>query len=1508
MSGHSSPQSPSAEPEPPVTQGAAAVAAMAPFTGAIRQWFLNSYASPTAVQLASWPVIAAGRHALITAPTGSGKTLTAFLWSIDGFLAGRLERGATRVLYISPLKALNNDIRRNLLTPLEELGADAGPQAIRVGVRSGDTDSSERQRLLRKPPEILITTPESLNILLTTAKGQLALNGVETVILDEIHAVLDSRRGVQLLTALEHLEHLCGPVQRIALSATVHPLDAVARYVGGRDADGAARTMEIIAPASDKAIELSVRFPAAARDIGASGGAIWDPLADSFREHIERNRSTLFFTNSRRLAEKVAYKLNEDEAEPIAFAHHGSLARGIRHDVEQRMKAGEIRAIVATSSLEMGIDIGSLDEVVMVQAPPSVASGLQRLGRAGHQVGATTVGSLYPTHAHDCLEAAVLAAGVDQRSLEPVQLLHNPLDVLAQVILSACAFEPWHRDALYALVCRAGPYHDLPRRAFDDVVQMLAGRYRGVRLAALRPRIDWNEETDTLTATRGAIMALYLSGGSIPERGLYQLRHADAGTLIGELDEEFVWEASVGQRFNLGTQSWQITRIDKNEVLVRQTDQAASLPPFWRADDLNRNAAFSERINDFLANAERLLTDENGSEHLRDDLMNGLRFDAVAAEELVEYLVRQRQHTNAALPHRDHLLIEHTRTAPGGYTGAGEMTQSVIHSLWGGSINRPWATALEAVLDQHRTAAVPVQLHVDNNCIIVQHDGSLDIEALLREVTADSLTPLLRKRLEGSGFFGAHFRQAAGRSLLLGRTSFQKRIPLWLIRQQAKKLLAEVRRFEDFPVLQETWRTCLKDQFDLPRLEAVLVALESGALRVTQVHTQTVSPFAGHAAFQQIMPYMYDDDTPLGGSTTSLSEAALELALTHQSERPAIDVTVIEDFECKRQRRAAGYAPQDATDALRFVEERVLLPERDWPLLDDVGPIADELILIVGAHRWLATRRQAQALIRLELAKAEQCYHTVLSRSGSGSESERFAPGSAAADLDGSSTRQIDDERSAVDVLHEVLAFYGPQSIDAVRSRVPRLDAGLEARLRDDPRVLRGTLRSDTKAESWVLADVYETLLRRQRAARRVSIEPLPIQAWTGLVLRWQHRTQLQDGSDAIDHLARTLDLLHGYPAPVSWWFGDLPASRASVDGAAAVQAALEQTGLGWRGCGREQVTVLEPQEATLLTINTTTRGPEPEPSGPNSRDALAPMFHDPTARYDFLTLADRYRDATGGSATECNAALWDAVWDGHVSTDTVVTLDRGATSSFQLTTPRRSPRLNRRAPMGLLKGWPGSWKLWPEDTQPQDELAVLDRSRDQARLLLERYGVVCREIANRDHPALRWREIFPALRLMELAGEVVTGLFIETLSGPQFADPQVLPYLRPESARSGRSTDGWISVLDPAAPAGLQGTDLLGAETPLPQRRPGNYLIIAAGQPVATVEAFGKRLCFWQAAAGQEDACVDQLVDLFRFLKRAELVSINGEHPSKSAWLERLRGRLHVTSDHRSFTIESLH
>jgi ATP-dependent Lhr-like helicase len=753
----------------------------------VRRWFLEQVGKPTDIQERAWPEIAKGDHVLVTAPTGSGKTLTAFLWAINSFLTGGRPRDSLRVLYISPLKALNNDIQRNLKKPLVELQAvfEANGREfplIRTAVRSGDTDPSERREMMRHPPEIFITTPESLNILLSSKGGRRILTGISTVILDEIHAVVPTKRGTYLISAVDRLVSLCGEFQRIAISATIKPLDVVAGFIAGykmKEFGGhfayEKRRVTIVKSDMKKKYEIEVKFPEKVKET-AKKGEWWPALTEAFRQEVGKNRSTLFFANSRRMVEKVTRFINEGQTKDRVYSHHGSLSKEIRAVVEKRFKAGELSGIISTSSLELGIDIGSVDQVVLIQAPFSIASAVQRIGRSGHGVGQVSRGVFYPLHSRDFVEAAVIAANIDSEEIEAAMPVLCPLDVLGQVILSMTLLRSRNLDALYAEIRTSYPYFDLKRKEFDLVVEMLAGRYADSRIRELNPRLLVDRVDNSAKARKNAAMLLFLSGGVFPDRGYFNLRVADTKVRIGELDEEFVWERSLGEAFPLGNQVWRIQRITHNDVEVTPVTKSNTLVPFWRAEEMNRSFHLSEKTGLFLQEADETLK----TPEFKKKLLNRHHMSEAAADELLHYLNRQKEETGAPLPHRYHILVEHFRDP----ANLSDAKQTVLHTLWGGRVNRPLAYALAAAWeDKYR---YPLEIFVNNDCIMLNLPHEFSAAAILDLAKPVHLRKLLRSKLESTGYFGARFRENAQRSLLLPRQSFNRRMPLWLNRLRSK--------------------------------------------------------------------------------------------------------------------------------------------------------------------------------------------------------------------------------------------------------------------------------------------------------------------------------------------------------------------------------------------------------------------------------------------------------------------------------------------------------------------------------------------------------------------------------------------------------------------------------------------------------------------------------------------------------------------------------------------------
>jgi len=1627
------------------------------FHPVVRRWFAERVGTPTDVQRKAWPEIASGRHVLVTAPTGTGKTLTAFLWALDRLLTGATPGGTVRVLYVSPLKALNADVHRNLEVPLAELtergarfegAGDEGSasfQPVRAQVRSGDTPQSERQKMIRRPPEILITTPESLNLLLTSAGGRSILEGLETVILDEIHAVAGSKRGTHLATAVERLTLLSGEFQRVALSATVRPLRTVADFVGGlalEEAAGGAwsyrkRPVEVVASEAEKEYDLAVRYPgdpslegpepAAATDTERPETSVWDLIVPVLKETVRSHRSTLVFANSRRLTEKLTRMVNAGEEIDLAYSHHGSLSREVRQVVEERLKRGELPAIVATSSLELGIDIGALDRVVMVESPRSIASAVQRVGRAGHRVGEVSRGTLLPIYGRDFLDAAVVVRAVLDREIEDTRPIRAPLDVLAQVILSMTVAETWRIDELYAFVKTSWPYRDLPRRHFDLVLEMLAGRYADSRVRELSPRISLDKVEGTVQARPGAARTLYLSGGTIPDRGYYHLRvdrpgggstRSGAAPKIGELDEEFVWERSVGDTFTLGTQIWRIRRITHNDVFVEPASGSAAMAPFWRADERDRDFFFSEKVGRFLEDVEGRL---DGAD-IADELRREHCMDRGAAAELVRFLRSQKAAMGGKLPHRHRVMVEHIAgdegNAPssrGGPEAAGRR-RIVLHTFWGGKVNRPLAVALAAAWEESYGA--PLEILHDDDCLMVtvpEEIGAAGAPDLFALVPPDRIEELLRERLERTGFFGALFRQNASRALLLPRAGFRHRTPLWITRQRAKKLLESVRRYGDFPVVLETWRSCLEDELDLESLKRLLDEVRSGEIEVRHVRTDAPSPFAANLVWKQTNTLMYDDDRPegeAGGRGAAIHRDLLRELVFSSHLRPRIPASVVEDLRRKVQRLAPGYAPRTAVELLDWIKERGLVPEDEWTELtravdrdlaargdearapDLVGEIADRALFWLPPGAALPSAVAVERLPRMArsfgLGVDPGLGELALSALGRADEPapeaarENLARMARAAGLDeeagagevtaGEGTDEegpvglaelvdLPDVPDLSDLVGEWLRFQGP----VVRGRLEQvfglgglggdaLDGVLEALVEEERVVVDeltvGGASSDRTAGEPEVCDTanLETLLRWTRAAARPEFRALPVERLPLFLAA--HQGLAPRGRDMED-LQNRLEALLGRSLPAGAWERDVLPARLEPYRKGWLDTLLRESELEWVGTGPGRLTFLFQGEGELLVDEE--KPPADRAGGAEEADdnggteagegTLDELFPDRRGRFALEDLAAH----VGWPVPEVSERLWRLAWRGLVTTDELEPVRRGILRKFgppaapvRPATPRpggpgrlRRSRVDRwrpgRTPTGTWRVREGApvgcasahqamarcAEAHPTRTvrageegragvpDSLDPLATEELAKDRARLVLDRYGVVFRELLDREPPPFRWGRLFRALRLMELSGEVLAGQFFAGVPGLQFASPDAFRTLR--DALLPDDAVYWMNARDPASLAGVDLPELKDALGGLlPERREGNTVVFHGDRPVLIARRRGKTL---DIQVAPDHPRLDDYLDFLKVLltrdfsprKLVEVEEINGEPAPASPYLPVLRRIFSATVEPRS-------
>jgi len=1469
------------------------------FAPPIAGWFKERFDQPTDVQALAWPRIAAGEHVLLTAPTGSGKTLAAFLWALDRLLTGEWEPGATRVLYVSPLKALGNDIQRNLTEPLADLTARFSSDGqnkpiIRVESRTGDTPQSARRRMQRSPPEILITTPETLNILLTSKSGRRLLTGLRCVILDEVHAVASGKRGVHLITAVERLTMLSGESQRIALSATVRPLERMARWVGGYTTEGAPtdpeyrqRPVAIVASDAPKAYRLEVVLPSQESETEQrEPDSFWTSFGSQLRSSITHNRSTLIFGNARRSVEKITRFINEAAPERLAYSHHGSLSREIRTVVEQRLKDGELRAIVATSSLELGIDVGAIDEVVMVQTPSSVASTLQRLGRSGHGVGETSRGRLMPLLGRDLLEAAVVARCVLDGEIEELKPVAGPLDVLAQVLLSMVIADDWHSDELFATIRSSDPYHHLPRRHFDLVLQMLAGRYSSSRIRSLRPLVSIDAIDGTICARPGVERLIYLSGGTIPDRGYYQLRIEGSGALLGELDEEFVWERSVGDTFTLGVQTWRVEKITHNDVVVSPASARSAMAPFWRAEELDRSSFVSERMADLLEQLDGRLDDED----LQSQLGKSHHLQRTAGAALIRHL-KQQDAATGCLPHRHRILIEHTSPP----SGRGNHRQMVLHTMWGGRVNRPFATALAAAWET-RFGARPEVVH-SADCVVIVYPSTIEVDDPFALVRVSELENLLRNAVERTGFFGARFREAAGRALLLPKAGPGKRVPLWVNRQRAKELLEAVRDHDDFPLVLEAWRSCLQDEYELDVLRHRLDEVADGRVALHHVRTETPSPFTAQAAWKQTNELMYEDDVPTARAGAR-PDLVREMALSSHL-RPLVAPDLAKNLSEKLQRLSRGWSPRSSSELLEWLKERLIIPESEWVDLlasikrDHELEITDVVAGI--AHRAVVIEPEGDVQGRLVCAvellpRIERAFDRVLSDEQLCSVSGEENPGAAIEARQG--LNPPDDPVSETDVLAEFLAewlrFYTPVEPSRIAATLGisagRLDSVL-AELSETQVIVVDELLDGAVGPEVCDRVNLERLLRMARAEARPSLEPLPAQALPLLLAEQQNI----GSRDAVpEDLLQALEQLFGLSLAAELWETEILPARLEPYFSGWLDALLSESDLRWVGDGPKRLFFSLDGELDLL------RAPadDPRPVG-----EVNEIFPHQAGRFSLENLI-RF---SGLDSADLTNNLWEMAWQGSVSADSFAPIRQGVAGGFGVSAPQTPPPVLGRGRRPRFDRWrrdrpfAGSWFSLPEPVEEPDILARDDDDRERARIILDRYGIIFRGLLQREQPQLKWGSLFRALRMLELGGEVVAGHFIDGVIGLQFATHQTIRRLRDGL---GEDRIWWINAVDPASPCAL-GLDI--PDWPLPRRVPGNHLVFHGRELVVVSERRGADLTI-RVSPDHPDLpsylafMVGLLTRTEQPLKRIDLESINGDPASSTGYRSVLSELFHVT------------
>ena len=1416
------------------------------FGPAARAWFDSSFAAPTEVQRRGWQAIAAGRHALLIAPTGSGKTLAAFLYALDR-VARRApgEPAGVRVLYVSPLKALVYDIERNLRSPLAGIERTAERlelpvERVRVAVRTGDTPQSARARQARSPAEVLVTTPESLFLLLGS-KARATLASVHTVIIDELHVLAGSKRGAHLSISLERLCELTAvEPQRIGLSATLRPPELAARFLAGD------RAVEVVDASARPALDLVVSVPVpdmqsvpvAPRSDSLPGAlqereqgrpplerGMWAVIQPDLLAQIRAHRSTIVFVNSRGLCERLTQRLNELAGEELVFAHHGSLSLDRRAEIEEALKRGDIRAIVATSSLELGVDMGAVDLVVLVESPGSVARALQRVGRAGHAVGEISRGRIYPKHRGDLLECAVVAARMREGAIESLHVPRAPLDVLAQqVVAMVCDGERTLAD-VERVVRRAAPYRELPPAALAAVVDMLGGHYPSGDFSGLRPMLAHDRSSGLLRPRRGAALVSRVNAGTIPDRGTYAVHLGADGPRIGELDEEMVFETRRGENITLGASTWRVQEITRDRVLVTPAPGEPGKLPFWRGDGPGRPLELGLAVGVFIRELGR-----RGRGPALAWLREAAPLDEHAAGNLVDYVHEQKAHTGT-LPSDRAVTVERFRDELGDW-------RVCLLAPFGSRVLAPWAMAVQRRLAVRSGFDVQVMWSDDGLVLrFADTEQPPPLDVLLPD--PEELDTLLTEQLADTALFAGLFRENAARALLLPRRRPDRRNPLWAQRLKAQQLLAEVRRYPSFPIVVESFREALGDLFDLDGLKDLLERIRRREIRVDEVETASASPFARSLVFAYVAAYMYEQDAPLAerrAQALTLDRSLLAELLGQAELRDLIDAVALAELETELRQAADDTRARDADelhDLLRRLGDRTIAELAEccesepaaW-LESLVAERRAVLVTVAGESRWIAGEDAG------------------LYRDALGVPPPRGLPASCVA--------SVDDALSAL--LRRHARGHGPFLATEVAARYSLHEAQVRAvleMLTRDGTLVHGELRPGGSEPEWCDAEVLRRLRRRTLARLRDEAAAVDgatlarfLPAWHGIESKT--RGGLEEAVAKLEGLALPWSLLAGVllPARVSDF------TLEKLDSWCA-SGRLVWVGRGALGRSDGRVALYRRDNVQRLL-----EPPGEPPTGPLHAMLLAHLRDHGAS---FLTELEEATRLAMPAVTrgEFQAALWGLVWSGHVSNDTTAPL-------------RALGRRGRAA--GQFAG--GRWSL--VETLTTTALADTERALAQAHMLLERYGVVARECVQAEALPGGYVTLYRVLRGMEDAGRVRRGHFVEGLSGAQFALPGAVERLRGHrEARPVHDAAMVIAAADPANPYGaLLAWPATTSEAARPRRVAGAWLVCIAGRPVILAAAGGRQvLTFAGVAPGQLDSAFAHLAHLPRGRRRRALL-----------------------------------
>lgn len=1439
------------------------------FHPTIQAWFQQQFTAPTPAQEKGWPVINADKNALILAPTGSGKTLAAFLVCIHKLLEKLLnedEPGGVFILYISPLKALNYDIEKNLDIPLQGIQAQAetmGIQlpAIRKAVRTGDTPQNERRQMLRKPPHLLITTPESLHLLLTSKHARPILGSIRYVIVDEIHALSDNKRGTFLSILLERLQNLAqNEFIRIGLSATQKPLERIAEFLGGyrqREQNYQARPVEIIDAGMRKNLDLQVISPV--HDMTQlPHDSIWPSIYERLHELVDAHRSTLIFANNRAVVEKITANLNDLAQEKRVRSHHGSVSKNVRKDIENQLKAGRLPALAATATLELGIDMGAIDLVCQVESPHSVATGLQRVGRAGHLYRAASKGRLLPKMRADLLEMAALTRAMFKGEVAAIKIPQNCLDILAQQIVALVAMENWEVDALFNLIRSAAPFHQLPREHFLNVLEMLSGRYSSETFRQLKPRISWDRINNVLYPLPGSQRIVILNGGSIPESGQYPVYLQDGMVRLGELEEEFVYEARLGDNFQLGTNTWKILSIETNRVLVGSAEGQPAKVPFWKGGIFGRDPELSQQVGELSRELKSRLKDADCLSWLQQEC----HLDADAAWNLREYFKLQIQQAGV-IPDNHTIYVESFRDELGD-------PRVAILAPFGRKINYAWRLALLAYLQEKWQIELE---SVDADSGILLRFAGEKVQQLLdalSQIHRENVEDLITQKIAGSALFGIRFRHNAGRALLLPRRMPGKRTPLYLLRMRSRDLLEVTRQFESFPIVLETYREILQDFFALDELKTILDKIENGTIKIVHRHREAPSPFCASLLFDFTAGYMYEYDTPKSISAQRQPNFNFEFLteLINSKKLPTLlDPQAIQQVEERLQGKNEGYQARDEVELVELLHRLGDLTSSELKNRFQ-GELRPALAQLTGSHRicqifipdvpepwrWITTENfpiYRAAFAQPESANDLENYTTA------NFDPEKPGAGTPLRDILPDEIFQQNFEQSAAryKIIEKLFDNHTLVSLELIQQRYA-LPADQIRLMLDDliqaQQIVHIPPDENTQFSRWVMSETLERLRRVTLKKQRKQVQLYDSAQFMQFLLHWQHVTPKSQLNEE-DGVFTVIEQLQGRALPFSIWENLVLAQRIVNYQPAWLNELVSSGEIIWlgipAGTGENRLLTCVLKENLKLTQRLAARN-----NAAATSESAAQIMQ--VLQENGACFLNELADLTQQSAGQCERELWDLIWQGRVTNDSFHVIRAGkpadllnpgsARRPVRGTAWHRNQRVRLRA--GRRRTGGGRWSLLPPITETEVESPEFCESI--THLLLLRYGMICREIFELEASPLPWRSIYQTCVRLEWRGEIRRGYFVSGFSGIQFALPAVADELLlfKQNQTAAFQSDEMI-LLNSCDPA-----NLYGAAAPLPishpvdpdwnfRRHPHNYLVLQQGRPVLAIEAKGNRL-----------------------------------------------------------------